>query len=94
PNRNYLSGRRAEYAARRRLQLNGYTVVRAAGSKGPIDLVAWNDSELRLIQIKSGRKGIAPDELSALQRLPAPPLASVEVWEWKRGEWDRIIYVS
>jgi hypothetical protein len=38
-NRNYRNGRRAEYEARDLLKAEGYSVMRAAGSKGAADLV-------------------------------------------------------
>lgn len=37
---NYVSGRRAEYEASKIFKEAGWTVTRAASSKGPFDLVA------------------------------------------------------
>jgi Holliday junction resolvase-like predicted endonuclease len=39
----YASGRRAEWRARDWLRRRGYTVIRSAGSKGLVDLVAWRE---------------------------------------------------
>jgi Holliday junction resolvase len=47
-------GRRAEYHARALLEAACFTVCRAAGSKGPADLVAWDTTAIRCISIKSG----------------------------------------
>lgn len=40
-NRNYVKGRAFEYAVRKHYESKGYTVIRSAGSKGKIDLLAW-----------------------------------------------------
>ena len=37
-----IKGRRAEHRARQLLEQSGYHVLRAAGSKGVVDFVAWN----------------------------------------------------
>lgn len=39
----YASGRRAEWKARDWFRRRGYTVIRSAGSKGLVDLVAWRE---------------------------------------------------
>ena len=88
PNANYISGYRAECLCRNDLREQGYTVIRAAGSKGKIDLCAVNSSEIRLIQVKNQRHIIKPDELKALQRLEVPDNASVEIWERVNGAWS------
>ncbi len=88
PNANYISGYRAECLARNTLRDEGYTVIRAAGSKGKIDLCAFNGHEVRLIQIKNGKHIIKPDELKALQALEVPDNASVEIWERVDGKWS------
>lgn len=41
-NRNYVKGRAFEHAVRKHYESKGYTVIRSAGSKGKIDLIAWN----------------------------------------------------
>ena len=84
----YVAGRRLEYRARDELIAQGYTVVRSAGSKGPIDLVAIGPAEgrhVRLIQIKSG-----PPRTSDRQRLRAvlaPRGVRREIWQWQAGTW-------
>lgn len=71
PNKKYLSGRRYEWKVRDEWRKKGYTVIRAAGSKGPFDLIAirpnWEvdgntffhhtdqESEIVLIQCKTGK---------------------------------------
>jgi len=53
-------GARIEREVRKYLENMGYLVVRSARSKGPFDLWAVNDKELRLIQVKSSRYKINP----------------------------------
>jgi Holliday junction resolvase len=77
---NYQSGARLERLARAQLERQGFTVVRSAGSKGPVDLVAWNHVTMRFIQVKAlgaARKA----DIEKLQDLDCPVNASVELWE-------------
>lgn len=41
-NSRYVKGRRFEHAVRKWYEQKGYTVIRSAGSKGKIDLIAWH----------------------------------------------------
>ena len=77
-----LKGRRAEHRARALLEELGYTVTRAAGSKGLVDLVAWDAVSLRLVSVKSGTTYASSIEREGLQLMPRPPLASVEIWRY------------
>ena len=80
PNANYRSGARLERLARAQLERNGFTVVRSAGSKGPVDLVAWDGVCVRLIQVKS-EGGATKATLARLKALQRPPGTWVELWE-------------
>ena len=73
-------GRRAEHWVRGELERLGYTVVRAAASKGPVDLVAWDADTIRLVQVKAGQRGCSPAEREVLRQLVRPTNATVEVW--------------
>ncbi len=75
-------GRRAEHKARAILEAAGFEVCRAAGSKGPADLVAWNTTSIRFISVKSGSAYASAIEREALQFLPRPANASVEIWRF------------
>jgi Holliday junction resolvase len=75
-------GRRAEWRARDILRVAGYEVCRAAGSKGPADLIAWNTMTIRFISVKSGSKYLSGLEREALQMLRVPLNASVECWRF------------
>jgi Holliday junction resolvase len=89
---NYAKGARLERLARAELQAAGYVILRSAGSKGPVDLVALNQCHVRLIQVKAA--GAArPADLFKLRTLPAPRNASRELWVRERGHW-RIVKVK
>lgn len=44
PNKNYAAGRRYEYACKKKLEAEGWTVLRTAGSHGDADLVGYRVS--------------------------------------------------
>ena len=75
-------GRRAEHRARAILEAAGFSVTRAAGSKGPADLVAWDALSIRFISVKSGTKYASAAEREALHALAVPPCASREIWRF------------
>jgi Holliday junction resolvase-like predicted endonuclease len=75
-------GRRAEHKARMILVAEGFEVVRAAASKGPADLVAWNATELVLVSVKSGTRYASADERAALRAVPRPANSRIEVWRF------------
>lgn len=60
PNRNYVNGRSFEYRVRDLFEAKGYFVMRSAGSRTPVDLVALKDGEILLIQCK--RHGVIGSE--------------------------------
>lgn len=64
----YTQGRRVEYAAIHDLMANGYAVIRAAGSKGPADIVAIKDGQVLFISVKRQRPP-SPAERVALMKL-------------------------
>jgi Holliday junction resolvase len=62
---NYRRGRALEYRIRDDLRERGYLVVRSAGSKGAVDLMAVGNGDILLVQSK--RDGWAkPSERAAL----------------------------
>lgn len=75
-------GRRAEHRARALLEAVGYSVCRAAGSKGPADLVAWDALSIRFISVKSGKRYASAIEKEALQLMARPANSSIEVWRF------------
>lgn len=77
-----MKGRRAEHRARRILEAAGYAVVRSAASKGPADLVAWNATSIRFVQVKSGGGYLSAVERETFAALRVPTNASREVWRF------------
>lgn len=70
-----------EWKTRDWLMPAGYIVIRAAGSKGPLDLVALGHDIARLIQVKAnGWPGT--EERENLERFKCPSYGRVEVWRW------------
>jgi Holliday junction resolvase len=65
---NYSRGRALEYDTRDLLKAEGYEVIRAAGSKGKIDLVAFKTGEWLFVQCKIDG-WIPPAERAELWRL-------------------------
>jgi Holliday junction resolvase len=63
-------GRRAEHRARALLEADGFVACRAAGSKGPADLVAWQDTRFcsDACRTKGGRYKKAREAMSARHR--------------------------
>jgi Holliday junction resolvase-like predicted endonuclease len=83
----YAKGARLERLAAADLREDGYTVTRSAGSKGPVDLIAYSERRVRFIQVKA-RGQVHPDDRAALRRLRVPSCASREIWERNRiGGW-------
>jgi len=75
-------GRRAEHRARAILEAAGFSVVRAAASKGPADLVAWDTVSVRFISVKCGTKYASALEREALQVMGKPQNATCEIWRF------------
>lgn len=87
---NARRGVRIERKAKGELEENGYFVIRSAGSKGALDLIAINQTEILLIQLKTQKKmgRFGPKslkkEMNILKRIPAPhwPIAKKQLWIW------------
>ncbi len=76
-------GRRGEHRARKLLEEAGFSVCRAAASKGPADLVAWNPSVVRFVSVKSGTGRMTPLERATLLGMDRPPNSTVELWTFR-----------
>lgn len=83
----YQAGRESEYKAQRELEAEGYCTIRAAGSKGKIDVLAWNATETRFIQVKTflTKAGSYAADIKAIEGLSFPPGSTVELWVRQRG---------
>ncbi len=82
----YRQGVRLEYLARDTLLQEGYTVIRSAGSKGPVDLVAANYNQILFIQVKAAGQ-TRPADLKKLSQLTIPPFVQVQIWERSGRGW-------
>jgi Holliday junction resolvase len=84
-------GRRAEHRARAILEASGFSGIRAAGSKGFADLVAWDGVGIRFVSVKCGTKYLSSLEREALQLMPRPANSSIEVWRFRRAAVSLLI---
>jgi Holliday junction resolvase-like predicted endonuclease len=84
----YESGRASEYKVQKELEAQGYCTTRAAGSKGKIDVIAWNDEHTRFIQVKTflTRVGSYKADILAIEAISFPPNATAELWIRQRGK--------
>jgi Holliday junction resolvase len=57
PNKNYIKGRRKEYALKKLYEAKGWIVIRSAGSHSFADLIAIEPYEkvIRFIQVKPNK---------------------------------------
>lgn len=85
-------GRRLEHKTIRVLEAAGYDCTRAAASKGTWDIVAMNEDNLRLIQVKANHPP-GPKERQSMAGAKAPPLASREFWVWKDNVREPLIKI-
>ena len=90
----YRRGARMEYKAIEDLRSEGFDAQRVAGSHGPFDIIAWNASTVRLIQVKytSDPSRIVAQRRKALAGwrghfIPEVEGVTVEIWIRCRGEW-------
>lgn len=92
-NKNYNRGRAREYSTMRILENCGYECIRSAGSHGMFDVIAWNKSGVRFIQIKLDCKPTLA-ELEGLQECRSIPAGcTVELWTFKTGSKAPLIRV-
>lgn len=75
-------GRAAEHRSRALLEAAGFSVCRAAGSRGLADLVAWDRVGIRFVSVKSGTRYASASERAMLRRMPRPANAQVEIHRW------------
>lgn len=81
---NYFAGRRAEYRSMDLLERAGMLTVRAAGSKGPADIVAIGGGPPILVQVKRGQRGITPIEREKLKAIRARYNCMILVHRWRK----------
>lgn len=91
----YARGRDFEYRVKKRLEEDGWLVLRTAGSHSPIDLFAGKlGKQPRAIQCKSGKRPMSAREKTALYHAAAMfgalPVVYVRgmVWTFVDGPLD------
>ena len=91
PNKNYISGYNFEQRVKRYFEKKGYYVVRSAGSKGQIDLVAIptlnssiRASDVLLIQCKHGAKISKKERDELLDLADDMPLGTKCIVAWAK----------
>lgn len=87
---HYRDGHRFELAIIDDLRSEGYQTIRAAGSKGKIDILAYKPGQTLAIQAKRNGK-IPPAERAAVYELAAI-LGAVPIVAWKQRGTRRPLY--
>jgi hypothetical protein len=90
---NYETGRRYEYRTMRRLEAEGYSCHRTAGSHGVWDVCAVRKDHVRFIQVKAGSARCGPIELAAFEEWQCPRWCTREIWTWHKRARDPIVEV-
>ena len=75
-------GRQREHKSRELLEAAGYSVVRAAASKGDWDLVGISSTDLVLVQVKANRPP-SPAERETLRLFQAPTNCRKLIHVWR-----------
>jgi len=82
---SYEKGKRIEYMVKKKLWLQGFNVLRVAGSKGLYDLVAWNEEQILFIQVKGTR--LRKEEKRLITQDLVPESVIKQVWIKKGGDF-------
>jgi len=93
----YSKGQRIQYKARDELIEDGFSVMIAARSLGPFDMIAWDAYSVRWIQVKSCSQKrfykLNQAELQEIEEAVIPCGYDKEVWIWlKRRGWRKWAY--
>ena len=87
---HYAKGTRLERAARHSLEDDGYDVIRSAGSKSKVDIIAIKAGELLFVQCKAGTGVVTPAEraelVSMASKVGAHPIVASKA-DGKPIEW-------
>jgi Holliday junction resolvase len=87
----YEIGRAFEYRVKRFLVERGYFVVRSAGSRTPVDLVAFDQSGVLLVQCTTNELCKDEGDRAALLAITVNPHA-IPVMVWKRGIGGPLVF--
>ena len=85
---NYDRGVYLERKARDVLIQNGYVVIRSAGSRGPMDLVAIGANEIILVQVKKKGSNVSSGR-EELESFLCPSNCKKQLWvKEPRKDWE------
>ena len=74
-------GVKFEYKIRDYFQAKGYEVMRAAGSRGALDLIVWNDQEIIGIQCKKEKSKTNHNQaMDDLQNVKCATNMKLQLW--------------
>lgn len=85
-------GNRNERRTRDYYLERGYTVIKAGGSFGLFDLIAWNDTNIHYIQVKSS-VWAAPAERKAMLKNIIPPNGVKVIHRWRNRVMDPDVWI-
>lgn len=88
---NYDRGRRFEWTIIADLIAEGYECIRAAGSKGKCDILAFKSGQILVIQAKSGHAWPGPAERAEVIRL-ANLIDGIPIIAWKQPRKCKPMY--
>jgi len=97
-NNNKKRGIETENRAKRELTLEGFTPLHSRGSLGCVDVVAFNKTMTRFINIKRTKKKYYSflHEVQNIHNIDFPPMSRVELWVWleriigfRQGGWKK-----
>jgi Holliday junction resolvase len=74
----------------KKLRHEGWCCSRSAASHGPVDVFAGKDRRVRIIQVKSGRARLRPNDREVLKRWAQAYGGVAEVWYFGRRIGTRI----
>lgn len=102
PGPSYTRGRRVEYLARDRLRARGFCVIRSAGSRTPVDLVAGRNRQVLFVQTRRTRRPLSDTravvsrfsrEIARLQSVLRKVDLPVQLWLFSDREGWRFFNV-
>jgi len=76
--KNYRIGAKVEYAVRDIYVDRGFSVIRSAGSRGPFDLLAYNEFNVVFIQCKNHKP--TKKEMVDFRSAKIPAFCRKEMW--------------
>ena len=89
----YNTGADFEREVRKHLAYNGYEIMRSAGSKGKVDLVAFKPGQVLFVQCKHTEDGyLLPLERRELLRISQMTTGGVALVAWLEHKPRHIVY--